>query len=125
MANQVKLAKTAAVPELSSFQYRAVLRDADNALIAEAALANVYMTLKDVTTGDVINGRDEVDVLGDELTLPTTGNVILQFADADMPAIGTSQYQQRRLTLDFRFVSGGRYTHEVLFYVQNLTDVED
>jgi len=116
-------AKTDAVPESSSHQYRATITDADGEAIAQAQVSQVLMTLRDVKSDDIVNSRDAVDVLGSELTIPTAGDLRLQFAAEDMPAIGTAEYQQRRLTLDFRLVGGGRFTHAVLFYVQNLTDI--
>lgn len=125
MSNQVKLAKSAAVPENSSYQYRATLTDADEVVIGAAAISQILLTLTNVADEATVNSRAAVNVYSGgtgECTV-TAGALVMQFDPEDMPSIGTEQYQQRRLTLDVRLVGGGRFTHEVLFYVQNLTDI--
>jgi hypothetical protein len=123
VTNTAKIGKGAAVPEQSSYQLIVTVKGADGAPLAAESVDEVRVTLRDVASDTIVNARDAVDMLGSGEASVDAGTLAIQFAPADMAAVGAAQFQQRRATLDVRLVGGARATHEVLFYVQALTDV--
>ena len=112
-----------AVPELSTPTFTATLKDDAGELVDAADVTAIYMTLRETAGGTIVNSRDNVNVLASGIATVEEGAFAVQFASADMAAVGSAQYQERRLSLDLRLTGGGRVTHEVTFYVYNLADV--
>lgn len=122
MSTVVQLPVTESIPELSTYVYRADVAEPDGTPLDQSQLSELRVTLKDVTTGTAIPGYNDVNLLGTQANI-TAGVLTVEFHDEDMPILSGKGFELRRLTLDFRLVSGERVNHQVQFYVQNLNDI--
>lgn len=114
-----------AIKEGTTYWWEGTLKDPSGTAIPGANVTAIVMTLVD---GDdpaetVINGRDEDDVLntgGGELD----SNGFFRWAaePGDAVAIGTKKYQKRKMTFVVTY-NQGVLTHQVQFYLRNLTQV--
>lgn len=111
-----------AIPERSTYQYQVTLKDAAGEDIAPAGVTSIALTLRDVTSGEIVNDRDAVSVKNANGGTLTSGLFVFQFAEADTAILGTGTSEKRILTLDF-VLTGGRITREVTFFVRNLRDI--
>lgn len=112
-----------AVPDRTTAQYQTTLLDSDDNPIADAAISDILATLVRVSDGAVINSRDAQSVhnANGGTMHSTSGLFTLQFDEADTAAdTGGDRFQRRRLTLDVTLVAGGRQTHDVQFFVEDL-----
>lgn len=120
--SQTRFDPAHAITERSTARYTCALVDPTGAAIASAALSTVTATLTD-RTGTVINGRNAQSILNaNGGTVSAQGVVTLILGPLDTAALGTSELQERRLTLRATY-SSGELTHEVTFYVRNLAGV--
>jgi hypothetical protein len=112
-----------AIPERSTYQYRAALTLPSGAPVEPGQLTSILATLRDVASDTIVNGRDAQEVLGQNGGSVTTGLFVLQFAESDTAILGSASAERRVLTLDLRLTGGGRVTREVHFYVANFADI--
>lgn len=111
---------TLAVNEGSNAAFSAVLSDSAGNPIDSAAVSAITATLVDATSETTI--RDAQSVLNTNGgTLGSAGAFSLTLSGDDVAAIGSRQYQIRRLTLEVTFDSG-LLTSEHTFVVRNLYD---
>ena len=113
------------VPEGSSRLYSAVLVDHTQQPIQPASVVSIALTLRDLRTGAVVNGRENQNVKNaNGGTLAADGVFTMLFGPADTAMLdgATGERHKRRAT--FKVVSTqGAENHEVTFVVQNLDDV--
>ena len=120
--SQTRFAPSGAISERSTARYTCALVDATGAAIVSASLLTLTATLTD-RGGAIINGRNAVSILNaNGGTVTPQGVVTFILSAADTVALGTSELQERRLTLRATY-SSGELTHEVTFYVRNLAGV--
>lgn len=112
-----------AIPERSTFKYRAEMTDQDEVALDPDQVTSILATLRDVTSNTILNSRNAQEVLDENGGTLTEGLFELQFEEDDTAIIGIGNVEQRKLTLDFRLAGGGRVTREVTFYVRNFGDV--
>lgn len=111
------------VPERSTYQYSAVLLTPDKLPVDPAQVSSILLFLRDVTSGAIVNSRSGIEVKNVNGGALTAGSFVFQFEDEDTAILGAGAQEQRLLTLDVLLFGGGRATHEVSFYVRNLTDI--
>lgn len=112
-----------AIPERSSRQYSVALRTPTDTPVDPIQVTDVFATLRDIRSDEIINGRDAQQVLNVDGGVLAEGLFTLQLDPDDMPAIGTQKLQPRRLTLDLRLNGGGRATREIHFWVHAFPDI--
>jgi hypothetical protein len=111
-----------AIPEGSSRVLEAPLLQADGVTpITDigSITSLTLLSLVDVTTGSVVNGRTNVNALP---YLGIDAWVRFPLTPADTAAIGDARYQQRRATWRVQFTDGQEHA-ELLFWVENLAGV--
>jgi hypothetical protein len=91
--------------------------------IATWQVSSIKLSLRDVTTDAIVNGRSAIEVLNQNGGTLTSGLFVFQFAEDDMPILGTKSAEERILTLDVHLTGGGRSTLERRFWVRNLRDI--
>lgn len=124
---------TDAIPEESDAEYTCTFHDAgpDAEQLDSAAILSLTATLVDVSTNEIINGRNEQDVLNTNGgTLTSEGVFTLRLSGPDDNLVITERrsvrLEQHRLTLmaTYNRVGGTGYlNHEVTFFVRRLYDV--
>lgn len=115
-----------AIPEKGSARYSCTLTDHTGAAINSNAVSAIVATLKSIAadgTEAVVNSRTAQSVLNTNGgTLGSGGAFTLDLGTLDTVAVGTDAVQRRRLTLKVTYTTGV-LTHEVEFYIRNLTDI--
>ncbi len=110
--------------ERTSAVYDATVEDDAGVAIPVANLTSVVLTLYDVATGEIINSRDDQNVLNaNNVTIDSLGALqwIMQVADNIIQS--ADSVIEHHIAL-FEFVAGGRSSkHEVNVYVSNLSKV--
>jgi len=99
------------VPEGTVFYYSGKLLDERGFAIPSSDLTTVELTLKDVTTGDIINTRDAVDIKNDNGGIVNTdGTMSWTSLPADNPVIQTGlddgEIELHQITLVWTWNSG-------------------
>lgn len=117
---------TAPVAEGSSWAYMADLVDPTTGLALDPASVTTFvLTLRDVASGAIVNGRDSQDVRNaNGGSLAAGGAFQMIFGPLDNAIIGTpaaGTLQERRATFKVAFTNG-HVNHEVVYYVQQLAD---
>lgn len=112
-----------AIPEKSTYVYRATITDDEDEPVAINDVTNIFATLRDVTSDTIVNGRSAQEVKNANGGTLTEGLFTLQFEEDDTSIVGSGTSEQRELTLDFRLAGGGRVTRLVTFYVRNFSDI--
>jgi hypothetical protein len=114
------------VNEKVTARYTADIQDDEGNAIAAATLTTLTLTLYDVETGDIINSRNDQDVLNTNgVTVDGSGN-LTWIIDADDNAIVTSTSKVEKHIALFKWTwnSGARDgKHEVNLHVKNLAKV--
>lgn len=111
------------IPEASSRLYQATLRDYLGVAIPLGAMVSITLTLRDVASGQIVNSRDEQNVLNaNGGTFGADGAFTFLFTPADTAAIGAGQRQDRLATFKVTYNTGAE-NHEVQFTVFNMADV--
>lgn len=119
-------AKSRAVPEGSTRRYQAKLVDYNGVTLQSGQVTRIRFSLIDARTGDVINGRDRMDVRN----IPGTGGTWSPDAapgyyyqilsDLDTVTTDTEAFQPRRAIFEITFLDGIE-NHEVFFWIRNLS----
>lgn len=113
----------AAIPEGATYQYRLTMTTLAGVPLPAANVISIFLTLRDPSSGQIVNGRDHVAVKNINGGTYTAGLFVFQFAEGDMGAIGTEKLQPRRMTIDVQLFGGFRMTREVVFWVKSMLDV--
>jgi hypothetical protein len=102
-----------------------VVRDDAGVALPGASLTSCRLTLTDVATGAVINGRDAVDVLNaGPGTIDAEGNGVLLLAGADNAIVGHGPREDHEALLEWAWVGGASPgKHRILLRVENLAQV--
>jgi hypothetical protein len=116
------------INERSSAQYTSTLLDETGDPVAAVSLEHIYLSLRDVATGEYINGREDVDVLGggSGVTVHATSGLLTWDLEPDDNAIVTPTRNDEMHEAVFNVVwdSGQKaITHRVLIKVKNLQPV--
>lgn len=114
-----------AIPEQSSYGYSVHLRQADGSSVDVSQIDEIYVTLRDLRSMGIVNGRNQLPSKNNNGGELTAGLFAVNFNPEDMPAIGPERFQPRLLTLDIHLSGGGRSTRDVLFWVRALEDIPD
>lgn len=112
-----------AVPERSTRQFTVGLQTAAGALINPGDVSAVSLTLRDLASGAIVNGRDHQNVKDQNGGSVTLGEVAFQLTSDDTVILGDGNQERRLLTLDVQLANGGRGTREIYFYVRSFRDV--
>jgi hypothetical protein len=114
------------VNEKVSARYTADVQDDEGNAIAAASLTTLTLTLYDKDTGDIINSRNDQDVLNTNgVTVDGSGN-LTWIIDPDDNAIvtSTSKVEDHVALFEWTWNSGAKEgRHEVFLHVKNLTKV--
>lgn len=112
--------------ELTSASYTATLQDTDGNAIPVAAIVTAQLTLTDVDTGEVVNGRDAQNILNaNNVTIHATSGLLtwsIQPADNAVQTAGVQQ-ELRRAVFDVVYNTDQRLVHETYWLVKNLSEV--
>lgn len=112
-----------ALPERTTSAYLATFRDPrTNAQIPGSAITSILLTLVDVQTGQTLNNRTNVEVLGGDALVSEAGELTLTLQADDLVMVGEDAVQQRRMNLTITYTDGV-LPHVVTFYVTNLPGV--
>lgn len=112
--------------ERSTAVYRATIGDELEVPISGASLTTLTVTVYDLTTGNIVNGRNNQDVLNKKgVTVDAAGRLAWQLDPADTGLVSQTNLQEIRVAL-FTWTWGdpvktGRY--EVRFTIKNLNKV--
>lgn len=114
-----------AITERTTPVYRVGVTDVNDLPVEPAQMSSILLTLRDVGTDTLVNNRNAVEVFNANGGTFTPGEFAFQFVSDDTAIVGspTASKEQRKMTLDFRMTGGGRFTHEVRFWIQALQDV--
>jgi hypothetical protein len=110
------------VPEESTAQYTALLKDETGAVVPAASLTTLTLTFYDVDTGDAINGRTGQDVLNaHEHTVSAGGVLVWTMLPDDNPIVTVTKGREIHRAL-YQATWGGdkALNHEVQITVNNL-----
>lgn len=125
MSDPVKLIVQNAVQSQSG-SYKAQLVDENRVPISYATLTSLTLTLYDLRSSVIVNGRNAQNVLNaNQVTMDVNGNIVWTWLPADMPLLVPTVQQEEHVAL---FVakwtdSGGnarQANHEVHFYVNKI-----
>lgn len=112
----------AALNERTSSAYVGTFKTPLGAAIPGASITSVRMTLTAQPSGAVINGRNNVETLGDNGSVSTSGEYTLLLDPADLVMDGTPGMQARRMLLQVTYTDG-EIPHVVTFFIKNLPGV--
>lgn len=112
-----------AIPERSTYTYEVALLDWNGDAMPSSDITAITMTLRDVATDAIVNGREAVDVRNANGGTLGAGSFSFRFAQGDTAIVGTASVERRLMTFDFTLSGGGRVTRDVSFYVRNLRDI--
>ena len=107
-----------ALPERTTAAYVAYFRTPRGATIPGSAITSVLMTLTAQPSGDVINGRNAHETIGDNGSVTADGEYQLILDPADLVMVGDSGMQQRLMVLNVTYTDG-EIPHVVTFFVKN------
>lgn len=124
MAAVKTFSQYAAIPEGSTYQYRLTLTTMAGDPLPSANVIAIFLTLRDPSSGQIVNSRDHIAVKNINGGTYTPGLFVWQLAEGDTGAIGTEKLQPRRLTIDVHLFGGFRMTREVVFWVKAMLDIE-
>jgi hypothetical protein len=111
------------VAERTSCLYSATLQDAAGAAIPLASVSAITLTLRDVESDTLVNGRDAQDVLkANGGTLHNTSGAFTMLFDPDDTAAVGSERRQKRIATFGVVYTAGELWHELEFTVKNLAD---
>lgn len=86
--------------EKQSGIYTAVLRDESGAVLSSGAISSFTLTLYDVNTGTVINGRSAQNILNDnQVTVDSQGQVTWTWLPLDMQILNPNRQQEDHIAL--------------------------
>lgn len=114
------------VNEQSTAQYTGILKDETGASIPVANVGSLTLTLTNVATGAIINGRNAQDVLNqNQVTLDGNGRLTYTLQPADTAIQdATNDYETHRATFICLFNAGaGKATWDVDILIRNLSQV--
>jgi hypothetical protein len=114
------------VNELTSARYAGVLKDETGALTGASAITSIALTLSDLKTGAIINGRNAQAALNaNGVTLDDSGNLVWLMAPADNVIVATKRVsvEEHRAVFDIRWSTGKRLLHEFAILVTNVTQL--
>ncbi len=97
------------------------LRYSDNTPVLEAHVNTFTVSLVDVATGTVM--RRAENVFDDGGVIDGSGIFTLPITEQDTRAIGTSRFQERRLTFQLVTSAGVNKNWAIRFFVENLPEV--
>lgn len=111
------------ISERSARAITATLRDLAGNAIDPGSVTAITVTLVDVISGEVVNDRQDQNCLNaNGGTLGVGGAFRFVLSADDTIAIGTSRYQDRRLTFEVLYTDGEEH-EQIRFTVDNLEDV--
>jgi hypothetical protein len=113
------------VPEKCSFYYSGYLKDEEGNAIVAADLTTLTVTVYDETTGTIINGVENTNILNTGRgSIDAAGLLEVVLLPADMAVVGTGKRETHILLIQWTWATGSKAgKKEVAFPVQNLTKV--
>jgi hypothetical protein len=113
-----------ALTERTSAQYKAQLQDPTGAGVPASTLLTLALTLYDLATGTVINGRSQQNVLNaNNVTVDASGNLVWAIQGADNSIVTASLAIETHIALFEASWATGECKHEVSLPVRNVNRV--
>jgi len=111
--------------ERTSAVYTSTIEDDQGNAIPLASISSIQLTLHDVATGEIINSRDDQDVLNaNNVTIHATSGLLTWVLQLEDNIIQTAVSVVEHHIALFEFIASGRSSkHEVNVYVSNLSKV--
>jgi hypothetical protein len=112
-----------AIPERSTYPYQVDLETDEGVPINPSDVSSIELTLRDLSSDAIVNGRDHLEVKNQNGGVLTAGRFTFTPTEDDTRILGAANIERRLLTLHVHAAAGGGATHQVYFYVRNFRDV--
>jgi len=115
----------ALVPQSSTSRITAVIKDEAGVAVPSANLTTLTLTLYKISNGNILNSRDDVNVLNTGGgTVDANGNLIMTLDPLDNILTNGRSTEEHRAMFKYTYNSGAKTGfHEVEFTVGNLRKV--
>lgn len=112
------------IPERSTRRYRCTLLDSTGSPVPKASVSSLHMTLTNLSTNTIINGRELTDVLSGLHDTSGALSITLTAEDNQIcnPRLALNAIERHLLQLHVVF-NGGEEWHEAELKIQNLRRV--
>lgn len=111
-----------AISERSTPTLHMDLETADGDPVPAGDVTSIEITLRDLTSGGIVNSRDHQQAKNQNGGTVVDGRFSLQLDEGDTLIVGLGNNERRLLTIDAH-LSGGRATHEIYFFIRNFRDI--
>jgi len=106
--------------ERTTVVYEADIQDETGTGIPAASLTTLTLTLYDLASGNIINGRNDTSILNLSIgTVDIAGSLQVVFAPEDMAFVGTGTSETHVALFEFSYNSGRQGKHRAFFTVVN------